>query len=223
MNSKSANLQMMNKIATDIVVQKATEDKLKQSAKTAAREAVREAENDLDDSFDSAEFEIMEREKARMMEGARQKAAPHQVLKGSYEEKTEKEFFSLIEAKSERILAHFYHPEFEKCNLLHNALAKIAYDHPETLFIKINATESPFLVSKLALKVLPSMFFFEGGVVKDTMLGFEGFGSEKTFALKDLLHRLAKKKAIQLNEEEHFEINKKKKETKHVGGESDDD
>ena len=67
-------------------------------------------------------------------------------MRTRYEEKTEKEFFAMIEAKKERIVAHFYHPDFEKCSMMQNALEKIAYNHPESLFIKMDATKATFLV-----------------------------------------------------------------------------
>lgn len=98
-------------------------------------------------SMNSEEEEVMRKMKEKMMSKSDNKQPEH--TKGRLEEKSEQEFFELIKAKKEKIIAHFYHKDFEKCLILNFNLEKVAYEHPESLFIKINAETCPFLVQKL--------------------------------------------------------------------------
>lgn len=126
--------------------------------------------------MDSEEEEVMRQMKEKMMSKNENKQPEH--IKGRLEERTESEFFELIKAKKERIIAHFYHKDFGKCLIMNHNLDKIAYAHPESLFIKINAETSPFLVQKLKIQTLPVIFFFLNGEVKDKVVGFEDIGTE---------------------------------------------
>jgi len=237
--SKSVNLNKMNQIATDLVVEKAVNDKMKQheaeqrvqqqgTSKHAHKDFEDENENEdlnlSNASMSSGEREVMRKYKEKVESkinlengGPRRDRAE---LTGSYTDKSEKEFFDLIEKKKDRIICHFYHDNFERCKLLDKHLAKTAYDHPETLFIKINAQQAPFIVTKLKIKVLPAIYFFKDGNVKDMIVGFEEFGNDDDFRKVDFLARLAKYGGIDLSGEERFKLSKKPKQK--VLGESDD-
>jgi len=229
---------MMNKIATDLVVEQAVTDKLKyyedqqkatvkaQNPKTQTEDdSEHENEQDLSDcSVSSGEREVMRNYKEKIqakchLEGDVNKQN-RKELTGSYLEKTEKEFFDLIEKKKDRIVCHFYHDNFIRCKLLDKELALTAYDHPETLFIRINAQTAPFIVTKLLIKVLPAIYFFQNGNVKDMIVGFEEFGNDDNFKRGDFLTRLAKYGGLDLTSEEKFRIKKKPKQQ--VLGESED-
>ena len=234
----SANLNMMNQIATDLVVEQAVNDKLKyyedQEKAQSQPEKLnninedysdQENEKELSDcSVSSGEREVMRNYKEKVeakcyLEGTANKET-RKELTGSYLEKSEKEFFDLIEKKKDRIVCHFYHDNFVRCKLLDKELALTAYDHPESLFIRINAQTAPFIVTKLMIKVLPAIYFFKNGNVKDMIVGFEEFGNDDNFKRGDFLTRLAKYGGLDLTPEENFRIKKKPKQQ--VLGESDD-
>jgi hypothetical protein len=68
----------------------------------------------------------------------------------------------------------------------------LAAQHPETLFLKIQVLSSPFLVEKLAIKVLPCLVTFGAKAqVKDRIVGFEDLGNSDGFTTKTLEWRLA--------------------------------
>jgi thioredoxin-like negative regulator of GroEL len=46
-------------------------------------------------------------------------------------------------------------------------LSKIAINHGETKFAKLNAEKAPFFITKLGVKVLPTICCFIDGVLKD--------------------------------------------------------
>jgi len=240
LQSNSANLQMMNKIATDLVVQKAVEDKMKQAVKDQekskgqdkGRVQDEDEEDDLDNLSDvsgsSGEREAMRRYREKIeakmnIEDIQDSGKVQRHLTGGYTEKTEKEFFEIIENKKERIIVHFFHKDFIRCKIIDKHLANIAYKHPETLFIRINAQQSPFLVGKLKLKVLPAVYYFEHGNVKDTIIGFEEFGNGDDFKELEFTRRLANGGGLNLGENEKFRLNKKEKRTVVGDSESEED
>jgi hypothetical protein len=240
LQSNSANLQMMNKIATDIVVQKAVEDKMKQAmkdqepgqekTKTIAHDENEDDELDnlSDVSGSSGEREAMRRYKEKIqakmhIAEIQDSSKVQRHLTGGYNEKTEKEFFEIIDNKKERVIVHFFHRDFIRCKIIDKHLANIAYKHPETLFIRINAQQSPFLVGKLKIKVLPVVYYFENGNVKDIVVGFEEFGNGDDFKELEFTRRLAHGGGLNLNDTEKFKLNKKEKRKVVGDSESEED
>lgn len=59
-----------------------------------------------------------------------------------------KEFFAAAK-KSERLVAHFYRSVSPRCEIVDAHLQKLAYEHVETRFVKIDAEKNPFLVERL--------------------------------------------------------------------------
>ncbi len=234
---KTSGLNMINQIATDLVVEKVVEDKMNQyveSQKKANQQTHNENQNEADneeqdDNFSdvsnsSGEREVMRKYREKIeaklnVEDIGDGQHVQRILTGGYNEKTEKEFFTIIENKKERVLVHFFHKDFIRCKIIDKHLANIAYKHPETLFIRVNAQQSPFLVGKLKLKVLPAVYYFEKGNVKDIIIGFEEFGNEDDFKELEFTRRLSHFGGLNLDENEKFRLNKPEK--KKVVGDSD--
>ena len=77
--------------------------------------------------------------------------------------------------EKERVLLLFSKKGFEKCRQLESALAEIQQRHSEFAAFVIDPERNEFLAGKLQVKVLPEMVLFVQGVVKDRVVGFEGF------------------------------------------------
>jgi len=75
-------------------------------------------------------------------------------------------------------------------------LSKIAVDHGETRFVKLDAEKAPFFIKKLGVQVLPTVCCFIDGVLKDKVTGFEELGGVDTFKTLTLIRRLVKSKAV---------------------------
>lgn len=87
-------------------------------------------------------------------------------------------------------------------------LREIAKLHLETRFVCIDAEKSPFFITKLAIKVLPTLVFFNDGIAEDQIIGFEDLGGEDEFETIILIRRLVKGKAIDAkNKSEEGRIN----------------
>jgi len=62
--------------------------------------------------------------------------------------------------------------------------------------VKINSQKAPFFVTKLGIKILPTICCFINGVLKDKIIGFEELGGVDTFQTLTLIRRLVKSKAV---------------------------
>jgi hypothetical protein len=104
---------------------------------------------------------------------------------------TEKELLDLT-VKHDRCVVHFMHPEFQRCKVMNKALEQLSKSHTETLFVQINATDAPFLVTKLSIKVLPLVLGFVNAQEKCKLIGFEALGGTDSFPIGNLQTYLAK-------------------------------
>ncbi|KAL0227084.1 hypothetical protein P9112_014408 [Eukaryota sp. TZLM1-RC] len=142
--------------------------------------------SDLSDFSDDEELSVI-RER-RMAEMKNQHRRIQNMLSsghGSLREIDEGQFLKEV-TSSTRVVVHFYHPEFKRCEILDYHLDVLAQQHIEAKFIKIEASKAPFFVTKLNIKVLPCTVFFFDGVAKDRMVGFERLGNNDDFSTPQL-------------------------------------
>ena len=99
---------------------------------------------------------------------------------GEYIDIKEDEFLSSV-TQNKFSIVHFYHKDFERCKIIDKHLALIAYQHPECSFFKLDAEKSPFFITKLAVRMLPTVVCFVDGVAKDRVVGFEELGGKDDF------------------------------------------
>ena len=75
-------------------------------------------------------------------------------------------------------------------------LSKIAVNHGETRFVKLNSVKAPFFIKKLGIQVLPTICSFIDGILRDKITGFEDLGQVDTFKTLTLIRRLVKGGAV---------------------------
>jgi hypothetical protein len=152
---------LLNSIATDIVLDKVIEDKVKEMTDDKQQEKEhKELEEekfvDLDD-VDSEEERIMQKELEKRRERSEllMEKEDQKVFKkyGDYRDIVETEFLDTL-LKHHQVVCHFYHPDFERCKIIDKHLRQIAHDHTETLFVRIDSEKAPFFVVKLNIKVI---------------------------------------------------------------------
>lgn len=104
----------------------------------------------------------------------------------------EKELMDLVPA-AEKVIVHFHQPAFEKCKRMNEKLALVAEKHLTIKVVVITATNAPFLVDKLKIKMLPFVVLYKNGKELDRLVGFEKLGNDvldfKYEALEQLLYR----------------------------------
>ena len=114
---------------------------------------------------------------------------------GTLTEVDEKEFLPEV-TTTHRVVAHFYHQEFERCRIMDKHLSALAKKFFDTKFIKISAPDAPFFVTKLQVKVLPCLIFFKDGVAFDRLVGFEELGGKYDYPTAKLERILLKADAV---------------------------
>ena len=75
-------------------------------------------------------------------------------------------------------------------------LSKIAVNHGETKFCKLDAEKAPFFIKKLGIQMLPTICCFIDGVLTDKVTGFDELGGVDSFKTLTLIRRLVKSKAV---------------------------
>jgi hypothetical protein len=161
-----------------------------------------EKKRDLD-----SDDEEMDEEEAKIMRDIREKRmeemksehheARENLIKGhgKYTEITESEFLDYV-TQSKNVACHFYHRDFERCKIIDMHLKIIAQLHPECRFITLNVEKAPFFITKLQIKVLPTIVMFINGVAVDRTIGFDEIGGRDDFPTLNLIRRMVKSKLL---------------------------
>ena len=202
---KTQNTNLLNNITFDIVKDQAIKDRTKEymedlqaQQKTSVKSKTNEELVDLDE-VDSEEERIMRKElERRMGETQHRREITKKKLSekyGDYREIIETEFLDTM-LKNKKVVCHFYHKEFERCKIMDNHLRKIAMEHPETLFVKIDAEKTPFFTTKLNVRVLPTVILFNDGKAINRIIGFADLGMTDDFPTINLTRRLVTFKMI---------------------------
>lgn len=74
-------------------------------------------------------------------------------------------------------IIHFYKQDFKTCQVMDNKLAQLSTRHLAVRFLRCDVIKSPFLVTKLNIKMLPCVVIYINGVERDRIVGFEKLGS----------------------------------------------
>jgi len=119
---------------------------------------------------------------------------------GTYTEISEPEFLNSV-TKSPRVLVHFYHDEFARCKAVDKNLAIVAPLVMGCRFLKINSTKCPFFVSKLGIKVLPTLVYFIAGKSVHRVVGFTELGGVDDFSVSALIDNLRMHKMLKDSDE----------------------
>ena len=88
-----------------------------------------------------------------------------------------KEFF-LAAKKSQRVVVHFYRGVTPRCEIVDAHFERLAHDHVETRFLKIDAEKAPFLVEKLGVIMIPTIILIKDGKTEHSIRGFDEFGGD---------------------------------------------
>ena len=109
---------------------------------------------------------------------------------GQYQIVAEQDFLKEV-TTSEKVVCHFFHNDFQRCKIVDKHLGIICRKYRGTKFIKVNAEEAPFFVTKLKIKILPTIVMFQKGIAVDRVIGFEELGGQDDFKQIRLERRLA--------------------------------
>jgi len=145
------------------------------------------------DDLQSIREDIQRKRKARAELEKKWKDLGH----GTYDELGDEKAFFDAGKKSDRFIVHFYREATERCKIVDHHLKILAAQHLEARFCKIDAEKSPFLCSRLAIRMLPTILLLSKNVVVDRILGFTELGNRDDFKTEMLEWRLAVKDVIE--------------------------
>jgi len=77
-----------------------------------------------------------------------------------------------------------------RCKILDSHLQKVAENHLETKFIKLDVEKAPFLTKRLNVHVIPTMGLVRDGKTSGLIVGFAEFGNCDDFSTEMLEWRL---------------------------------
>lgn len=162
-NVSSRVVKAMQDLALKGEQQRIDKEKKAQEAQVRAQEEREERELE----------QIRQARLARMKREQGEKEANKAKGHGQVTYITQDEFLPTV-LGSTRCVIHFFHKEFERCQVVDERLKVLAPLHLETRFARIDAEKAPFFVSKLAIKVLPTLVCFEEGKAIDRKMGYSG-------------------------------------------------
>ncbi|KAJ3218542.1 hypothetical protein HDU67_005101 [Dinochytrium kinnereticum] len=136
---------------------------------------------------------------------------------GSYEDIDSEREILKITTSTDKVVVHFYHKEFRRCQIIHKHLDGLTRKHYRTRFVRIDVEKCPFLVERLKVQVLPCVIAFIKGIAVDRIVGFDELGGTDSFSASTFEKRLSFSKVISQDPNQDERRWKKK------SGEDDDD
>ncbi|OOF92254.1 hypothetical protein ASPCADRAFT_176120 [Aspergillus carbonarius ITEM 5010] len=79
--------------------------------------------------------------------------------------------------QTHRCVIHFAHPNFARCSTMDEHIRALAARHHEVRFARVDVRNTPFVVERLKIRVLPCVIGFKNGVGVERVVGFEGLAS----------------------------------------------
>lgn len=111
------------------------------------------------------------------------------------------EFLPECTGSSAYVAVHFFHKEFQRCDIMDHHFKLIAEQHTECKCLRIDAEKAPFFVQKLQIRTLPTLMVFCDGKAVDRLTGFEGLAVDPKrpdeWSTRRLKEWIAKTGAIQ--------------------------
>ena len=156
---------------------------LREEQELAERQASATRAVALQDLLDDPDLERLHGERlAKLKEKREKRAALERRGHGTYQEVSEASIFE-ITTSTDRVVAHFWHPEFERCKIVDKHLELLAGKHFATRFVKVNvsAQNATFLVEKLQVRMLPCIITFQHGIAGERIVGFDRLGERDDF------------------------------------------
>ena len=153
----------------------------------------KDSDSDFDDDFFGDDAKIMGDMKAARVAAAKYAQEEERTNKtlghGTYIEIVESEFLPLV-TKTDYVVVAFFHKDFERCKIIDMHMHKIAQNHVEARFVRMDAERAPFFIQKLQVQMLPTIILFCNGVAVDNICGFDELGGNDDFPTLALTRRL---------------------------------
>lgn len=173
---------------------------MEQVLQHVAQTVEKQLDNEIErlDAMDSGDLEAIRQQRiAEMKKRAKQKQEWLANGHGQYTEiESEKDFFTVCN-KSENVVCHFYKSESPRCKIVDMHLKRLAGNHVETRFVKLDVERAPFLTGRLKIRVIPTLGLVHENKTKDFVVGFTDLGNRDDFTTDMLEWRIARSGVIE--------------------------
>lgn len=174
---------LMSNVSTELEQTAKTEHANQIAEWEAAQKHAQIAEHDDFDEFEDDD-EFMEQMKQKRLNDLQKKYALekqfHAQGHGEYREICEEEFLKEV-CQSQWVVVHFHHREFFRCKIVDKHLKILAQKHLACKWLTLDAEKAPFFISKLGIRMLPTVIVFKDGVVAEQFSGFDEMGAKDDF------------------------------------------
>ena len=159
-----------------------------------------DAELERLDNLDDNDLEVIRKRRIEAMKNTQvQRVEWEKNGHGTYSElKDERDFFDQCK-KSKHVVCHFYRDSTFRCKIVDMHLEKLARQHMECRFLKINAEKSQFLTERLKIKTIPTIALIRDSKTIDYIVGFTDLGNTDDFDTEMLEWRIARADVIEYN------------------------
>lgn len=157
------------------------------SVEKAIDDEIERIDNMGEEDFARIRRQRIEEMKAKALEKEQWRRNDHGVLTVISDQK---EFFEACK-KSKRVVVMFYRDGNKWCDVLSQHLQVLAGKHMEAKFVKVNAENSPFLVERLKIWMMPTICCIKEGKVHRQFNGLDEIdpsGKFETASLEFALH-----------------------------------
>ena len=166
------------------------------AAENAEKAQKKHANVDVEDLLDPDLEALHEQRIAKLKEEREKRQQMSHKGHGELTDISEGEFLEVV-TKTERVVCHFFHKDFERCRIMNKHLKILAPKYFTTRFCKLHGPDAPFFVAKLQVQMLPCVILFVNGVAVDRVIGFDELGKKDDFKTEDLESRFISAGVIQ--------------------------
>lgn len=167
------------------------------AAENAEKAQKKHANVDVEDLLDDPDLEALHEQRiAKLKEEREKRQQMSHKGHGELTDISEGEFLEVV-TKTERVVCHFFHKDFERCRIMNKHLKILAPKYFTTRFCKLHGPDAPFFVAKLQVQMLPCVILFVNGVAVDRVIGFDELGKKDDFKTEDLESRFISAGVIQ--------------------------
>eukprot|EP01128_Nolandella_sp_AFSM9_P011032 TRINITY_DN7751_c0_g1_i1.p1 TRINITY_DN7751_c0_g1~~TRINITY_DN7751_c0_g1_i1.p1 ORF type:complete len:200 (+),score=53.29 TRINITY_DN7751_c0_g1_i1:33-602(+) len=142
-------------------------------------------------SMKTDDYELLKEKRLKLMKLEwEQQQGWMQKGHGSYDElQNEKDWFARSK-QSRNVICHFFRGTTWRCEIVDKHMTKLAPNHLEAKFCKIDAEKAPFLCERLKIWTLPTIVLIKDGVAHSRFEGFDAFGGHDEFTTKEMENAL---------------------------------